>query len=129
MISALIGSFLFGMVIVLYILIVLGFPLGEYTMGGKYKILPKHMRIVFVFSIILQLAGVLVLLQTGGYLKLMLPAGITRGMCFFYAFYLTLNVIMNFMSQSKKEKLVMTPLSAITAACFWITAMNSCVIT
>ena len=35
MISALIGSFLFGMVIVLYILIVLGFPLGEYAMGGK----------------------------------------------------------------------------------------------
>ena len=121
MISALIGSFLFGMVIVLYILIVLGFPLGEYAMGGKYKILPKHMRVVFVFSIILQLAGV--------YLKLMLPTEITRGMCFFYAFYLTLNVIMNFMSQSKKEKLVMTPLSAITAACFWITAMNSCVIT
>ncbi len=128
MISALIGSFLFGMVIVLYILIALGVPLGEYAMGGKYKILPKHMRVVFAFSIILQLVGVIVLLQTGSYLKLIFPAGITRGICFVYAFYLTLNVIMNFMSQSKKEKLVMTPLSAITAVCFWITAVNTSII-
>ena len=99
MISALIGSFLFGLVIVLYILITLGFPLGEYAMGGKYKILPKHMRVVFAFSIILQLTGIMILLQTGSYLKLLFPAGITRGICFVYAFYLTLNVLMHFMSK------------------------------
>lgn len=30
---------------------------------------------------------------------------------------------LQFISKSKKEKYVMTPLSAISAVCFWITAL------
>ena len=34
------------------------------------------------------------------------------------------NTIMNFISKSKKEKYVMTPLSFVAAICFWITALK-----
>jgi len=31
---------------------------------------------------------------------------------------------MNAVSKSRKEKIVMTPLSLVTAVCFWVTAIN-----
>ena len=34
-----------------------------------------------------------------------------------------LNTVMNCISKSKKEKVVMTPLSLISAICFWVTAL------
>ena len=34
-----------------------------------------------------------------------------------------LNTVINFISKSKKEKYIMTPLSFATAICFWITAL------
>ncbi len=34
------------------------------------------------------------------------------------AVYLSLNVVVNFISKSKKEKYIMTPLSLLTAICF-----------
>ena len=34
-----------------------------------------------------------------------------------------LNAVINFISKSKKEKYIMTPLSFATAICFWITAL------
>jgi len=40
------------------------------------------------------------------------------------AVYLSLNTIMNFVSKSKKEKYIMTPLSFVTAICFWITVLK-----
>ena len=40
------------------------------------------------------------------------------------AVYLSLNTVMNFISKSKKEKYIMTPLSFIAAVCFWISAVS-----
>ncbi len=40
------------------------------------------------------------------------------------ASYLSLNTIMNAISRSKKERFIMTPLSLISAICFWITTLN-----
>ena len=76
MISAWIGSLLFLAVAILYLLLALGLPYGDYVMGGKYKIMTN------------------------------------------------LNTLMNAFSQSKKERLVMTPLSFVTAICFLLTALN-----
>lgn len=39
------------------------------------------------------------------------------------AVYLSLNTVINFISKSKKEKYIITPLSFVTAICFWITAL------
>lgn len=40
------------------------------------------------------------------------------------AMYLTLNTFLNFISKSKKEKYIMSPLSLVAAICFWITALQ-----
>ncbi|WP_409290460.1 hypothetical protein [Peribacillus sp. SCS-37] len=125
MITAWIGSLAFFAVAVLYILLVLGFPYGDFAMGGRYKVMPKQMRIACFISVCIQFAAILFLLQAGHVIAIAALRSMATGACYVFAFYLIINTIMNAFSKSKKERLVMTPLSLLTAICFLVTAMNS----
>lgn len=118
-----IGACTFSIVIVLSILIICGLPLGELTMGGQYKVFPKKLRIILVIQLILQVFFVVIILQIGGIVPLWFSGKVTRIIGIAMAVYLSLNTVMNFVSKSKKEKYIMTPLSLISAICFWITAL------
>ncbi|OMD92141.1 hypothetical protein BSK67_19660 [Paenibacillus odorifer] len=120
--SAWIGSITFLGAVILYILLSLGLPCGEFAMGGRHRIMPSQMRVACGVSVVIQLVAILYLLQAGNVISIGLP--FDRRVCYFFAVYLMLNTIMNLLSRSMKEKLVMTPLSLITAICFGITAMN-----
>ena len=122
MISVL-GAGAFSIVIILSILIICGLPLGELTMGGQYKVFPKKLRIVLVAQLILQIFFVIIILQMGGFIPLWFSDKVTKIIGIVMAVYLSLNTVMNFVSKSKKEKYIMTPLSLISAICFWITAL------
>lgn len=118
---SLVGAIIFLVITIMTVLVACGLPFGEFTMGGYHRILPPKLRIISVVSIFIQLFAVIVILQMGGHIKFWFPINITRYICFFFAIYLSLNTFMNLFSKSKKEKYVMTPLSAITALCFWLT--------
>lgn len=120
---AIIGASIFSIVIILSFLIICGLPLGELTMGGQYKVFPRKLRIILVVQLILQIFFVIIILQAGSVIPLYFSENITKRICIIMAIYLSLNTFMNFISKSKKEKYVMTPLSAISAICFWITGM------
>ena len=120
---AIIGAAAFSVVIILSVLIICGLPLGELTMGGQYKVFPKKLRLVLVTQLILQIFFVIVILQMGGFIPLYFSEKATKIICIVMAMYLSLNTVMNFVSKSKKEKCIMTPLSFVTAVCFWITAL------
>lgn len=120
---AIVGAFLFAIVAVMTILVACGAPLGEFTMGGKYKVLPKELRIMAIVSFFIQLFAIIIILQTGGFLTLWFSEKVTKYICIFFAVYLSLNTIANFFSKSKKEKYFATPLSIVAAICFWITAL------
>ena len=120
---AIIGAIAFSVVIILSVLIICGLPLGELTMGGQYKVFPKKLRLVLVTQLILQIFFVIVILQMGGFLSLWFSEKTTKIIGIVMAVYLSLNTIMNFVSKSKKEKYIMTPLSLVAAVCFWITAL------
>jgi hypothetical protein len=119
---AIIGSTVLCLISILYILVALGFPLGAFVMGGKYQIVPNKIRYMVGFSVIIQWFAAIIILQTGGLVPLFFSVGVTKGICIFFAVYLSLNVIMNLLSKSKKEKYTMTPLSIIAAISFWMTA-------
>ena len=106
------------------VLVACGLPLGEFTMGGQHKILPKKLRVVAVISVAIQIFAMIIILQAGGFISLWLSFKVTKYICFFFAAYLSLNTIMNMISKSRKEKYVMTPLSLIAGICFWITAFQ-----
>lgn len=92
-------------------------------MGGQYKVFPKNLRIVLITQLILQIFFVVIILQMGGFISLWFSDNVIKIICVVMAIYLSLNTFMNFVSKSKKEKYVMIPLSAISAICFWITAL------
>ncbi|MCH4889858.1 hypothetical protein EZV73_19905 [Acidaminobacter sp. JC074] len=123
MFIAILGSIIFFIISIVYILVALGKPLGEYVMGGKDKLVAKNMRIVILVSVLVQWFAILILLQTAGILPLIFSALVTRRICIFLSVYLSINVLMNLFSRSKKERYTMTPLSLIVAISFWMTAL------
>ncbi len=73
---------------------------------------------------VVQIIALLIILQTSGIVPLLFSVKVTRMICFVFAGYLSINSIMNLFSDSKKEKLIMTPLAVVTAICFWVTGFN-----
>lgn len=122
---SIIGAIAFGIAALIYILIALGLPLGEFAMGGKYKIMPTKLRIMIAVSVLIQLFAIMIILQTGEILPSLFSMKVNRILCYFFAIYLSLNSILNAFSKSKKERYTATPLSVLTAICFWITAINA----
>ena len=121
---SILGAALFGLIATMTVLVACGLPLGEFTMGGQHKILPKKFRVMAVISVAIQIFAMIIILQAGGFIPLWLSFGATKYICFFFATYLSLNTIMNMISKSRKERYVMTPLSLIATICFWITAFQ-----
>ena len=121
---SILGAVLFGVIVTMTVLVACGLPLGEFTMGGQHKILPKKFRVVAVILAAIQVFAMIIILQAGGFISLWLSFKLTKYICFFFAVYLSLNTIMNMISKSRKEKYVMTPLSFIAGICFWITAFQ-----
>ncbi len=121
---SILGAALFGLIATMTVLVACGLPLGEFTMGGQHKILPKKFRVMAVISVAIQIFAMIIILQAGGFISLWLPFKVTKYICFFFAAYLSLNTIMNMISKSRKERYVMTPLSLIATICFWITAFH-----
>ena len=120
---AILGAALLFIAAVLEVLLVAGLPLGEFTMGGRYKVLPPMMRGAAVFSLLTQVFAAIILLQAAGFIGMWFSFGVTRIICYVFGGFFVVNTIMNFFSTSKKEKLVMTPLAAIEAICFIVTAI------
>ena len=121
---AILGPVIFGVIATMTILVACGLPLGEYTMGGQHKVLPKNLRVAAVISVAIQIFAMIIILQAGGFIPLWFSFKVTKYICFFFAAYLSLNTIMNMISKSRKERFVMTPLSLIAGICFWITAFQ-----
>ena len=111
-------------VAVMEVLLIIGLPLGEFTMGGRYKVLPPIYRVFAASSIILQLFGAAMILQGDGLMDMWFSAKVIKIVCFVFAGFFAVNTFMNIISTSKKEKYVMTPLAAIEACCFAITAFS-----
>ena len=120
---SIIGASIFSIIIILSVLLICGLPFGELTMGGQYKVFPKKLRIVLVIQLLIQIFFIVIVLQMGGLIPLWFSDKVTRIICIIMAVYLSLNTVMNFISKSKKEKYIMTPLSLVSAICFWITAL------
>ena len=121
---SILGAVLFGIITIMTVLVACGLPLGEFTMGGQHKILPKKFRVIAAISVAIQIFAMIIILQAGGFIPLWLSFKVTKYICFFFAAYLSLNTIMNMLSKSRKEKYVMTPFSLIAGICFWVTAFQ-----
>lgn len=119
---AITGAIFFLCILAMTILAICGLPLGEFMMGGQDKVLPKKFRIIAMSMIPAQFLAIIIILQMGECISLWFSYNATKVICIVFASYLFLNTILNLFSKSKKERYIMTPLSLLASACFWITA-------
>ncbi|WP_339148984.1 MULTISPECIES: hypothetical protein [unclassified Sutcliffiella] len=107
-------------VAVFQVLLSLGYPFGEFAMGGYYKVLPKKLRIVSAVNAFILIFMGFVFLQHTHVLN-SLDFLSTNILVWVITIFLGLNTIANLMSRSKKERLFMTPLSGfIFILCLFI---------
>ena len=107
------------------ILLALGLPFGQVAWGGKFKKLPLGFRLASLFSAgIMAFAAILVLEKATIFSVLNTPKVVTFGIWILAAF-LGLNTISNFISRSKWEKRIMTPISLILSLLCLTVAISS----
>ena len=111
--AAMIIMILLAGIAVFQVLLALGYPLGEATMGGKYKILPKPLRIASAVSAIILLLMGYVYMQRANVITSDIAFLPTNVLVWVFTGYLGLNTLANLASKSKKERMIMTPISAI----------------
>ncbi|MFN6944361.1 MAG: hypothetical protein ACK4ND_05400 [Cytophagaceae bacterium] len=111
-------------VVIFQISLLFGAPLGEYTMGGKYKgSLPKKIRVaVFLQILVLFFFLFIVLINTGFAFSQYASIGNT-GIWFVVAFFV-LGSILNLATPSKKERMVWGPVNVLTLLIVLLIALN-----
>lgn len=122
--AALVVAFIFSVIIIMTVLLIFGAPLGEFSMGGRYKVFPAKLRIAAISMLATQVFGMMIVLQAGGFMQLWFSEKVTQIICYVFGGYFVLNAIMCFFSYSKKEKCVMTPLAMVAAVGFLLTAIQ-----
>ena len=124
-IAALVAAIGFFGIMCFQILLALGFPFGQAAWGGKYKKLPPGFRIASLFSAgIMAFASIFVLEKANVFSVLHSPKVVTFGI-WILAVFLWLNTIGNFVSRSKWEKRIMTPVSLILSLLCLAVAITS----
>ncbi|MBM6617800.1 hypothetical protein JR050_08980 [Bacillus sp. RD4P76] len=98
---------------VFQVLLSLGFPYGEFAMGGYYKVLPNKFRIVSVVNALILIFIGFVFLQHTNIIN-GLDFLSTNILVWVITIFLGLNTIANLLSRSKKERYIMTPLAGFT---------------
>ncbi|ART75153.1 hypothetical protein B4U37_03440 [Sutcliffiella horikoshii] len=107
-------------VVVFQVLLSLGYPFGEFAMGGHFKVLPKRLRIVSALNALILVFMGLVFLQHTNVLT-SLDFLSTHILVWIITIFLGFNTLANLVSRSKKERLFMTPLSGfIFILCLFI---------
>ena len=103
---------------VLHILLLLGFPLGEYVLGGENRVMPKNKRYLNVIFSAIWLFAIIVYLEKGGLIGFFNNPLLTDILFIVFTVFFGLAIFSNaFATSSKREKYVMTPLCIIIFVC------------
>lgn len=89
-----------------------GAPLGRFAWGGQHRILPRALRIGSLVSILLYGLMALVVLDRAALLPV-LPAAARGIAIWLVAGYMALGTLVNLISRSVPERLLMTPLALV----------------
>ena len=122
--AAVVAYVLLGALAVLQIALAAGAPLGHLAWGGKYRVLPRGLRIASAVSVLVYalfawiIAGAVASLDRFGDYIPEKPPGI-----WVLTGYFGLGVVVNLVSRSRPERLVMTPVAAVLCACCLVIAL------
>ncbi len=117
---SILGIFCFCAEIVLYVLLLLGAPLGSLAMQGKFRVLPKEAKPAFFVSILTQLLALAFLAQLAPFVPFLFPEILVKIIAGFFALFLGFSGVKSAFSESRNERRIIAPLSMVSSICFWI---------
>jgi len=115
LIAAVLGVALLVALSVFQATLVAGAPLGRFAWGGQHVVLPRNLRIGSAVSVVLYAFFAVLFLQAAGAFEV-LPQGFLDVAIWVLTGYLALGIVMNAVSRSRPERLVMTPTVLVLAA-------------
>jgi hypothetical protein len=117
MVVALVGVALLGCLAIFQGLLVAGAPWGRFAWGGQHVVLPRGLRIGSAVSIALYGVIAWVVLEAAD-LGTLLPRALVGAAIWVLTAWFALGIVMNAVSRSRSERLVMTPVvAALTVVC------------
>ena len=123
MMVALVGVALLAALAVFQGLLVAGAPLGRFAWGGQHVVLPTNLRIGSVISIGLYALFAVLILQAAGSVAV-LPERLVDVAIWVLAGFFATGIVMNAVSRSRPERLVMTPVVLLLAAICLVLALR-----
>src|SRR5215213_2319632 len=123
--SAVFACLVLGAMAVFQALLALGAPLGRFAWGGQHRILPGSLRAGSTFAIVIYgLLAAVVLVRAGVIESGVVPPGVVHTAAWVVVAYFLLGVALNLASQSKPERAVMAPVSAVLCASCVVVALG-----
>jgi hypothetical protein len=121
--AALLGVVLLGALAVFQTFLVAGAPLGRFAWGGQHVVLPPRLRVGSGISVLLYAAFAVLILQAAGALAV-LPRGLVDVAIWVLTGYFALGIVLNAVSRSRPERLVMTPVVLVLAIVCLVLALR-----
>ena len=109
---------------VFQLLLVKGLPLGRFAWGGGHTVLPPRLRVASALSVALYALFVLVILSKAGIIFDVSGSDLLSAFLWIVTGYFGVGAIMNGMSRSKPERLMMTPVALVLGVLCLIVAMR-----
>ena len=117
-IASLICSIVTFIMLLLQLSLSLGAPFGEYALGGQHKVLPRKMRLVSITFAFVYIFFIISYLQKGEVVSIGLSSTFVNTFIIINTVFLAYAIIGNgFITKSRKERLVMTPISIFEFIC------------
>jgi hypothetical protein len=104
--------------------LIAGAPLGRFAWGGQHNVLPAKLRIGSATSIILYVLFAYVAIAKAGMAPPLVNQGFTDVLCWVLTAYFGVGIVMNGISRSKPERVVMTPTVVILTALYLVLSLT-----
>jgi hypothetical protein len=119
-VAAAVATALLTALAVLQVLVATGRPYGRLVWGGQHAVLPRALRVGSAISVVAYAAMATALVWRA--VVLGTPPAAVEVATWVLVGYFALGVVVNAISRSRAEKLVMTPVCAVLALCSLVVA-------
>jgi hypothetical protein len=104
--------------------LIAGAPLGRFAWGGQHEVLPAKLRIGSATSIVLYVLIAYVALAKADLASPLVSEGFTDVTSWVLTGYFGLGIVLNGISRSKPERLVMTPTVLVLTGLYLLLSLN-----
>lgn len=124
LIASIIALVVLAALVLFQVALIAGAPLGRFAWGGQHKVLPVKLRVGSAVSIVIYAAFATLVLGKSGLWVLVASHTILSIGLWITTAYLALGVLLNAISRSAPERLLMAPVALVLAVCFLVITLG-----